>query len=169
MAALNVLSKKARTLILAYIRENCPQGTRVKAIRMNNIKAPPAGTLGTVIRVTANGKLLVKWDNGIRYGIVLGEETYVKVESPEEREKRKRKNMAKLVPYFKKQYPKGARVELVEMNDVQAPPVGTQGTVTGVDDIGTIHVQWDNGSHLGVVFGKDTCKLLGEKQNVKKS
>lgn len=169
MASLNVLSKKAREIVLSYIRKTYPKGTRVEAIKIYGIKAPPAGTLGTVIRVTANGKLLVKWDNGIRYGIVLGEDTYRKVESPEEKEARKKRNMKKLIPYFKKRYPKGTRVELVEMNDVQAPPVSTQGTVTGVDDMGTIHVQWDNGSHLGVVFGKDTCKLIGEKQNVKKS
>lgn len=57
-------------------------------------------------------------------------------------------------------YPKGTRVELVKMDDVQAPPIGTQGTVTGVDDIGTIMVDWDNGSHLGVVLGEDICKKI---------
>ena len=57
-------------------------------------------------------------------------------------------------------YPKGIRVELVKMDDVQAPPIGTQGTVTGVDDIGTIMVDWDNGSHLGVVLGEDICKKI---------
>lgn len=57
-------------------------------------------------------------------------------------------------------YPKGTRVELVKMNDMQAPPLGTQGTVTGVDDIGTIMVDWDNGSHLGVVLGEDVCKKI---------
>ena len=67
-------------------------------------------------------------------------------------------------------YPKGTRVVLVKMNDVQAPPVGTQGTVAGVDDIGTIMVDWDNGSHLGVVLGEDIChkvKEPKEKTNAK--
>ena len=67
-------------------------------------------------------------------------------------------------------YPKGTRVILVKMNDVQAPPVGTQGTVTGVDDIGTIMVNWDNGSHLGVVLGEDICHRVEgfkDKTNVK--
>ena len=44
-------------------------------------------------------------------------------------------------------YPKGTRVELVKMDDIQAPPVGTPGTVQLVDDTGTIMVDWDNGSH----------------------
>ena len=57
-------------------------------------------------------------------------------------------------------YPKGTRVELVKMNDMQAPPLGTQGTVTHVDDIGTIMVDWDNGSKLGVVLGEDICKKI---------
>lgn len=45
---------------------------------------------------------------------------------------------------LKKRYPQGIRVILVRMDDVQAPPVGSKGTVIGVDDIGSIHVQWDN-------------------------
>ena len=40
---------------------------------------------------------------------------------------------------------KGARVRLISMDDVQAPPAGTEGTVQYVDDAGTIHVQWDTG------------------------
>ena len=54
-------------------------------------------------------------------------------------------------------YPKGTRVELVKMDDAKAPPIGTLGTVTTVDSIGTIHVNWDNGSTLGVVLGEDIC------------
>ena len=57
-------------------------------------------------------------------------------------------------------YPKGARVELVRMDDPQAPPVGTKGTVLGVDDVGSILVAWDNGSGLNVAFGEDICRLV---------
>lgn len=57
-------------------------------------------------------------------------------------------------------YPKGTRVELIKMDDVQAPPLGTQGTVQGVNDIGTIMVHWDNGSHLGGVLGADICHKI---------
>ena len=62
-----------------------------------------------------------------------------------------------------KKYPEGTRVELISMNDVQAPPKGTLGTVFYVDDIGTIHVRWDNGPSLGVVYGEDMCKVVSEK------
>lgn len=62
-----------------------------------------------------------------------------------------------------KKYPEGTRVELISMNDVQAPPKGTLGTVFYVDDIGTVHVRWDNGSSLGVVYGEDECRVVSEK------
>lgn len=68
-----------------------------------------------------------------------------------------------LVDSIKERYPKGTRVELVKMDDCQAPPIGTQGTVTGVDDTGSILVNWDNGSGLNVVFGEDVCKKVVEK------
>ena len=58
------------------------------------------------------------------------------------------------------QYTAGTRVELVKMDDVQAPPVGTLGTVMGVDDIGSIMVSWDNGSSLSVVYGEDICRVI---------
>lgn len=63
---------------------------------------------------------------------------------------------------LKEQYPVGARVELVKMDDPQAPPIGTRGTVTGVDSIGSIMVRWDNGSGLHVVYGEDVCKIVKE-------
>ena len=44
---------------------------------------------------------------------------------------------------LKEKYPKGTRVELVRMDDCQAPPIGTRGTVRGVDDAGSILVAWD--------------------------
>lgn len=67
-----------------------------------------------------------------------------------------------IVERIKKQYPVGCRVELVRMDDVQAPPIGTKGTVYGVDDSGSILVNWDNGSGLNVVYGVDSCRKLGE-------
>ena len=51
-----------------------------------------------------------------------------------------------LVEQLRKRYPAGTRVRLVSMDDIQAPPVGTLGTVRGVDDAGDILVRWDNGS-----------------------
>ena len=43
---------------------------------------------------------------------------------------------------LRRRYTPGTRVELVEMDDIQAPPIGTKGTVIGVDDIGSIMVAW---------------------------
>lgn len=61
---------------------------------------------------------------------------------------------------LRREFPAGARVVLVRMDDEQAPPIGTKGTVRGVDDIGSIMVSWDNGSSLSVVYGEDACKRL---------
>lgn len=63
-----------------------------------------------------------------------------------------------IVEMVRRRFPKGCRVELVRMDDIQAPPVGTKGTVTGVDDTASIMVRWDNGSGLNVVYGEDTCR-----------
>lgn len=57
-------------------------------------------------------------------------------------------------------YPAETRVELLEMDDVQAPPIGTKGTVTGVDDTGSLMVDWDNGSGLNVVYGIDRVRKV---------
>lgn len=64
------------------------------------------------------------------------------------------------VERIRERYPKGARVVLVKMEDPQAPPIGTMGTVLGVDDIGSIMVNWDNGCGLSVVYGEDECRVI---------
>lgn len=56
--------------------------------------------------------------------------------------------------------PAGTRVRLVEMDDPQAPPVGTLGTVNFIDDMGTIFVSWTTGSRLGLVYGKDRFMVV---------
>lgn len=66
----------------------------------------------------------------------------------------------KVLERLRKMYPVGAKVELVRMDDAQAPPVGTMGVVEFIDDIGTIHVKWENASSLGVVYGEDLCKVI---------
>lgn len=64
------------------------------------------------------------------------------------------------VERIREECPVGTRVELVQMDDPQAPPVGTKGTVRGVDDIGSIMVAWDNGCVLSVAYGEDICRKL---------
>ena len=72
------------------------------------------------------------------------------------------------VAQVRNQYPKGARVELVWMDDPHAPPIGTKGTVIGVDDIASLIIVWDNGSHLNAAYGEDIVRLLsGLSETVK--
>ena len=63
---------------------------------------------------------------------------------------------------LRKQYPNGTRVELLQMDDIQAPPPGTMGTVYGIDDTGSLLVRWDNGSGLSVIFGEDVVRKVGD-------
>ena len=61
---------------------------------------------------------------------------------------------------LRSRYPAGTRVELLQMDDVQAPPIGTKGTVTGIDDTGSLLVDWDNGSGLNVIYGIDLVRKV---------
>lgn len=70
------------------------------------------------------------------------------------------------VERVRREYPAGTRVELLRMDDVQAPPIGTRGTVEGVDDTASIMVCWDNGSHFHVVYGEDACRKLDTVRTV---
>ena len=58
-------------------------------------------------------------------------------------------------------YLSGMRVRLLKMDDAQAPAIGTEGTVIGVDDIGSVMVAWDNGSSLSVLLGIDYVEIIG--------
>ena len=64
------------------------------------------------------------------------------------------------VERVRKEYPKGTRVILERMEDPQAPPIGTMGTVIGVDDAADTLVDWDNGGSLNVVYGEDRVKKM---------
>lgn len=57
---------------------------------------------------------------------------------------------------LRKNYPVGTRVELISMDDPYTNlKAGDQGTVSAIDDIGTVFVAWDKGSSLGLVYGED--------------
>ena len=67
------------------------------------------------------------------------------------------------VARLRREYPAGTRVELVSMNDPWSKlKPGDKGTVTGVDDIGSLLMRWDNGSGLNVVFGEDKVRKVGD-------
>ena len=65
-----------------------------------------------------------------------------------------------IVEKVRAEYPIGTRVELVKMDDVQAPPVGTKGTVKGVDNTASLLVDWDNGCGLNVIYGIDKVRKI---------
>lgn len=52
------------------------------------------------------------------------------------------------------------RVRLIKMDDIQAPPIGTVGTIIKVDDAGKIRVSWDTGSSLSIIPNRDEFELL---------
>ena len=64
------------------------------------------------------------------------------------------------VERVRKEYPPGTRIELVQMDDIHAPPVGTIGVVQGVDSTGSLLVAWSNGSSLNVVYGVDIVRRV---------
>lgn len=71
----------------------------------------------------------------------------------------------KVIQYYRNRYPTGTRVRLLEMDDPQAPPLGTLGTVIGIDDMANIIMEWDNGSKLNVILGTDHIEIVGENHD----
>ncbi len=65
---------------------------------------------------------------------------------------------------LKESFKKGTRVRLIHMNDFHAVPEGTYGTVNYVDDIGSIHVNWDNGSTLALIPGEDKFEKMAKEE-----
>ncbi len=62
---------------------------------------------------------------------------------------------------LKRQFPKGTRITLIKMDDPYTTlKPGDKGTVDYIDDIGTIHVNWDKGSSLGLIHGEDRYRKI---------
>lgn len=61
---------------------------------------------------------------------------------------------------IKESYLPGMRIRLIKMDDFQAPPIGTEGTIRGVDDIGSIRVEWDTGSTLSIILEEDEFEFV---------
>ena len=62
---------------------------------------------------------------------------------------------------IREKYPVGCTVEIIEMCDpYRDMPAGLRGTVTHVDDTGTVFADWENGSTLGAVFGEDKIRRV---------
>ena len=72
------------------------------------------------------------------------------------------------VEHIRSQFPRGCRVVLDEMDDPYTKiPIGTQATVTGVDDIGSILCAWDTGSSLSIAYGADRCHKIATEGEAK--
>ena len=66
--------------------------------------------------------------------------------------------------YYKKAYPVGTRIRLLHMDDPYAPiESGMTGTVAYVDDMGTLHMKWDNGRSLGICPDVDSFEIIGKE------
>lgn len=63
---------------------------------------------------------------------------------------------------LRKQYPKGTKLQMITMRNEKYPvPPGTIGEVTHIDDIGNIHVRWQNGSSLAIIPEVDSFRVAG--------
>ena len=68
--------------------------------------------------------------------------------------------MKQEIEEIKKMYLAGTKIQLIKMYDIQAVPPYTIGVVDYVDDIGTIHMKWQTGSSLGLIYGKDEFEII---------
>ena len=65
------------------------------------------------------------------------------------------------VEYIKHKYTIGTKIKLIKMYDLLSTiPSGTAGVIESVDDRGTLHINWDNGSTLGLVIGTDEFEVI---------
>ena len=63
---------------------------------------------------------------------------------------------------LREKYKPGTRVEILHMDDIQAPPAGTRGTVRGVDDAGDLLIEWSTGSALKLLIGVDDFRVVSD-------
>ena len=71
------------------------------------------------------------------------------------------------VEELRSRYPAGCRIVLDRMDDISAPPIGTQATVQGVDDAGSVMCEWDTGGSLSVVYGEDSCHKISTEEEAR--
>ncbi len=70
-----------------------------------------------------------------------------------------------ILEQLRQQHPVDCCVELLYMNDAFALPAGTRGTVTGIDDAGSIMVNWDNCSGLNVLYSIDRMRKVADSDD----
>ena len=68
----------------------------------------------------------------------------------------------KYIEQLRKKYPAGTKIQLISMRDEKYPVLpGTIGEVTHIDDMGSIHMKWENGSSLALIPEVDSFKVVG--------
>lgn len=73
--------------------------------------------------------------------------------------------LSRIAEQLKEDYPKGTRIALLSMGDDPRPiESGTRGTVKFVDDLATVHCNFDNGRSLGLAYGEDRYRKLTEQE-----
>ena len=71
----------------------------------------------------------------------------------------------KRIESIKQRYPEGTRICIDSMGDDPRPiESGTKGTVDWVDDIGTVHCNFDNGRRLGLIVGEDGFHVIQQEE-----
>ena len=66
---------------------------------------------------------------------------------------------------LRKQYPKGTKLQMITMRNEKYPILpGTIGEVTHIDDLGSIHMKWQNGSSLALIPEVDSFKVVAAEK-----
>ena len=142
------------------------KATHNEAILIELMKALDTETLWKICRSKEHYRLfcsLIAMDHTI---VKMGKKlnSYAEM-APTERPTRKVRKLMKELKRYKKMYPPGTRIELLSMGSDPRPiESGTRGSVAFVDDIGTLHCDFDNGRRLGVIPGEDSFRTLTEEE-----
>ena len=66
---------------------------------------------------------------------------------------------------LRKKYPVGTKLQLISMRNEKYPILpGTVGEVTHIDDVGSIHMRWENGSSLAIIPEVDSFRVAGTEK-----
>ena len=71
------------------------------------------------------------------------------------------------VERIKQHFPKGTPIRLYSMEGEQSVPPGSRGVVDYVDDIGQIHMKWENGSCLALNMEKDRFDIITQQDELR--
>ena len=70
------------------------------------------------------------------------------------------------VERIKEKYPKGTPIRLYSMEGEHTVPPGSRGVVDHVDDIGQIHMKWENGSSLALNVEEDRFDIITQQDEI---